>query len=339
MARAGILYSHVTTAATQLVAAGKNPTVDSVREQLGGTGSKSTIAPLLKQWKAQHHGDVAAAGAGVPLELLEAVKGVYERMQADAQQQVELARTEHQAAQDAVLEQLSQCQVHEGMVSQAAAALSVELAQTKEVLAHLQGTYQAEQITVATLRSDNDGMERCLSDRAAEVKALVEQLAQGHAQFEHYQVAIGAQRLEDRQAYERQVGRLEKDLASAQQRLLTQQTTLAQHDTQLVHLRGEHAVLLCHTRSAREELITVSADRVQLTRQLAEATTSAKIVTGKYETAAEAVIELRIALAAKHGQMELMADELASVRAERDELVQDKGALAQRNTKLVGPLG
>ncbi|WP_169728165.1 DNA-binding protein, partial [Massilia alkalitolerans] len=52
MARAGILYSHVAKAAAQLTAAGKNATVDTVREALGGTGSKSTIAPMLKQWKA-----------------------------------------------------------------------------------------------------------------------------------------------------------------------------------------------------------------------------------------------------------------------------------------------
>ena len=64
MARAGILYSHVAKAAAQLTAAGKNATVDTVREALGGTGSKSTIAPMLKQWKAQHEGEVAAAQRG-----------------------------------------------------------------------------------------------------------------------------------------------------------------------------------------------------------------------------------------------------------------------------------
>lgn len=42
MARAGILYSHVVKATAKLVDEGKNLTVDSVREALGGTGSKST---------------------------------------------------------------------------------------------------------------------------------------------------------------------------------------------------------------------------------------------------------------------------------------------------------
>lgn len=38
------------------------------------SGSKSTIAPLLRQWKAQHQGETVAVGAGLPVDLLEAVK-------------------------------------------------------------------------------------------------------------------------------------------------------------------------------------------------------------------------------------------------------------------------
>lgn len=316
MARAGILYSHVAKAATQLAAAGKNPTVDSVREQLGGTGSKSTIAPLLKQWKAQHQGETAAAGAGLPVDLLEAVKGVYERMQADAQQQFELARAEHLAALEAVQEQLRQCQAHDGMLSQSAASLSAELAQTKEALARLQGAHQAEQITVATLRSDNAGMEQRLADRAAEVKALVEQLAQARVQFEHFQQAIAEQRLEDRRAFDRHAGRLEHDLASAQQ--------------QLGQLRAEHAARADDARAAREELATVLADRVQLTRQLAEATTSADTMADKLEKAGQEVIEARMALAQQQGQAELLTGQLARAAAERDKLVQENAALRER---------
>lgn len=330
MARAGILYSHVAKAAAQLAAAGKNPTVDSVREQLGGTGSKSTIAPLLKQWKMQHQGETAAAGAGLPVDLLEAVKGVYERVQADAQRQIDLARAEHLAALGAVQEQLRQCQAHDGMLSQSAASLSAELAQTKEALARLQGAHQAEQITAATLRSDNTGMEQRLADRAAEVKALVEQLAQARVQFEHFQEAIAAQRLEDRRAFDRHAGRLEHDLASAQQHLMAQQTTLAQQDTQLVGLRAEHAARAEDARAAREELATMRTDQVQLTRQLAETATSAETMADKLEKADQEVIDVRLALAQQQGRAELLVGQLAGATAERDKLVKENSALRER---------
>lgn len=77
MARAGILYSQVAKAAAALAAAGANPTVDTVRAALGNTGSRSTIAPMLKQWKAEYQVDATAAAAGLPADLLEAVRAVY----------------------------------------------------------------------------------------------------------------------------------------------------------------------------------------------------------------------------------------------------------------------
>ena len=54
MARSSVLYVHVANAAARLVADGHNPTIDGIRAALGGTGSKSTIAPLLKRRKAVH---------------------------------------------------------------------------------------------------------------------------------------------------------------------------------------------------------------------------------------------------------------------------------------------
>jgi hypothetical protein len=51
MARAGILYSDVARAATELAAKGEAATVDNVRKMMGDTGSKSTIAPMLKRGK------------------------------------------------------------------------------------------------------------------------------------------------------------------------------------------------------------------------------------------------------------------------------------------------
>jgi len=52
MGRAGVTLQEVEKAALQLQGRGKNPSVDAVREVIG-TGSKSTIAQHLRDWKAQ----------------------------------------------------------------------------------------------------------------------------------------------------------------------------------------------------------------------------------------------------------------------------------------------
>ncbi len=44
-------------------------------------------------------------------------KALYERVQTDTQRQVEQPRAEHQAALDALPEQLRQCQAHDGLLS------------------------------------------------------------------------------------------------------------------------------------------------------------------------------------------------------------------------------
>lgn len=70
MSRTGITYQEVANAAIQLQGQNENPTVDRVREILE-TGSKSTIARYLKEWKSQSR---QINGSDVPGELISIVK-------------------------------------------------------------------------------------------------------------------------------------------------------------------------------------------------------------------------------------------------------------------------
>ena len=101
MGRPGIVYSDVADAAAGLVDSGRAPTVDLVRSVLG-SGSKSTIAPLLKRWKSQHAASVAGADEGLPTALLQAIKNVYDGMQDDLRHQLDALQAEHDAQRDAL---------------------------------------------------------------------------------------------------------------------------------------------------------------------------------------------------------------------------------------------
>ena len=48
MGRAGIEYEQVATAATVITGRGETPTVGTIRKELGGTGSFTTISNHLK---------------------------------------------------------------------------------------------------------------------------------------------------------------------------------------------------------------------------------------------------------------------------------------------------
>src|SRR6266478_6237482 len=99
MARIGITYLDVDKAALQLQGQGRIPTVDRVRDLLG-TGSKTTITEHLKRWKAQQ-----ADGQGkLPQELSALVTGLWERLQAQAEQRI----SEIQSSYDEQIKNLQQ---------------------------------------------------------------------------------------------------------------------------------------------------------------------------------------------------------------------------------------
>jgi chromosome segregation ATPase len=91
MARAGVTFTDIAKAAEKIKTQGQEPTVDRVREQLG-TGSKSTIAPLLKKWKNNYLNN--DNGTDIPNELLEVVKSLYESTQALADIKIKQAKEE-----------------------------------------------------------------------------------------------------------------------------------------------------------------------------------------------------------------------------------------------------
>lgn len=304
MARAGILYSHVAKAAVQLAAAGKNPTVDTVREAMGGTGSKSTIAPMLKQWKAQHEG--AAAGAGLPADLLEAVKGVYERVQEGAKAQVEQLRAEHQlAAQDAA-RAVEALHAEGRQLGAERQALAGELASLKAALAREQAARQKDAVAIAALESEKDGQAQRLADRAAEVRELADQLAQARRQFEHFQDASATQRQEDKSAYEARIARTEQ----------------------------EAATLRTYLQDSREALAVLRSEKVYLEHTLAEQLDAAREQARKLYEATEALTAAREMASSRHFEMEMAEERLDHAQQANVRLEARLGELEGENVML-----
>ena len=68
MARSGITYTEVSNAAKQLIAAGRSPTVETIRITLG-TGSNSTINAHLRDWKTRQRAcnKITCTSSGVVL--------------------------------------------------------------------------------------------------------------------------------------------------------------------------------------------------------------------------------------------------------------------------------
>jgi len=111
MGRIGITYFDVTKAIATLQGQQKNPTVDNIRGILG-TGSKSTIARHLREWKSSQ-GLESRDPATLPSELQALINGLWERLQETA-----LAQTQdYQQTADAKVVQIEQ-QLHQAKQSE-----------------------------------------------------------------------------------------------------------------------------------------------------------------------------------------------------------------------------
>lgn len=334
MGRAGILFSHVAKVAANLVADGKNPTVDNVREALGGTGSKSTIAPMLKRWKAEHTEDIAEAELGVPAELLHAIKGVYDKLQGDVQQQMAAADASHRAALQAVTEHTSQLSTANQVLSDTNGALSVELKHANDALARLQTEQQALNVTLATAQSDKAGLQQRLTDRAAEIAALNHQLVQSRVQFEHYQDSTARQRSEERQASEQRSARLEQDLASAQRQTAVQQSTIEQQEVHLTRLTEKNTRLQEAARTVQEQSITAKSECAQLSYQLQETASARRDLQVQLDTTQQALTEARMAQAGQAKETQLLTERLVHADKKMEKLEQDRLTLLTEKAEL-----
>jgi chromosome segregation ATPase len=188
MARIGIGYEQVSKAASDLANEGHAVTVDNVRQRLGGTGSKSTIAPLLKRWKTANAGEIGTQPA-LPIDLLRSVQRLYDEVA--RRFETDLATSNIESAL-----RLDEFRAENGRLNQrlvesqeAGGKLQGLFADTKDRLAARDAELAAARTELSESKLSHAFLEQRVQERAAEISSLRSQVTQAHQQFEHYQTA------------------------------------------------------------------------------------------------------------------------------------------------------
>ena len=221
MARAGIYKSEVLRARDKLLATGRNPSIDAVREELG-TGSKSTIHRYLKEIEEEEGGAVGARVA-VSEAIQDLVGRLAARINEEAEERVTTAQVRH-------AEQLTQYQ-------QAAAALKIEAQSTRQQLEQIQRALVEE-------KTAHGKTSEALSSKILECTQLTQQVAdlqerlaaeERHRQsleekhqharqaLEHFRESTKEQRDQDQRKHEQQVQYLQAELRTVNETLTTKQ--------------------------------------------------------------------------------------------------------------------
>lgn len=169
------------------------------------------------------------------------------------------------------------------------------------------------------------------SSRAA---ALDRQLSQARTQFEHYQEATFAQRAGERQGYEQRIARFEQDLAAANRQIASQQATLGQQEARLAHLAADQVQLQQVAHGAREELVSLRAERERLVVRLEETTVARQHLAAHMETIQAQLADTRMALAAREQKTAMLSDQLRHTEERADRLAEEKHAWLQERAIL-----
>jgi len=209
MARTGVTYHDVAQAAAQLRQQDRVPTVDAVREILG-TGSKSTIAPLLKEWKAKQVGIADAEQAGLPAELLASVKGIYEGMQHQAEESIDAIQAQAKTEVEEAKQALSDAQKANADLTQELKKSETALEQCEQANRSLQIELQQTQQDHRIAKTQYEALQQRLQDRNQEITRLSTQLEQVQHNLDHYRDSAQKQREQERADFDRQLLNLEQ---------------------------------------------------------------------------------------------------------------------------------
>ncbi len=222
MARSGVNYANVLEAAESITSNGDEPTVDRVRLYLG-TGSKSTIAPLLKRWKNEN--TESAETGGLPNDVVQAVKALQKRLMDSADDKI--VESEKVFAVQ-IIELRESLQAGKEALERAADREKFLLEQQKDS-AELESRLQELQLSLVsitaerdTLLENNTELKRTHNELKSEIKGVREQT-------EHYQERTAADREAERVQYQQMQTELKstnKELRSALQNALQKNSDL-----------------------------------------------------------------------------------------------------------------
>lgn len=216
MARAGVTYHDVAKAAEAIKSQRQEPTIDRVREHLG-TGSKSTIAPLLKRWRSDK-GEAADIG-GLPNDLIEVVNSLHERVQQMADHRIEQARQEFEGFNQELRKELTDAKNTIAQFTARQQDLESQIERQNNDKGETEKSLEDARIGLAKAESQRDEAIA----RTTELKGSVAELKQENRDirehFEHYQQRTAEDRQQEREQFRTVIQGLKDQVRDLQQRL------------------------------------------------------------------------------------------------------------------------
>lgn len=322
MGRIGVSYEEVAQAAQQAQGKGKSPTVDNVRLIIG-TGSKSTIARHLRDWRDQQ-GIVRGSDGAIPSELLGLVKGLWERLRDTVEQKAYDYRREADEKVKQISQQLSQSQQQYKSLQEQHHKLEEKLHQQIKTTDETQDKLTIEQQEKSKLAERNKAQESHRQEQQAEIERLHQLLKHMQHNLEHYQESAQQLRQEQSLIIEKQCNEYEQKISLLQQQLANTSSERSFYKAQyekteqsLEKLQRNHEALNTTSQELQIKYHSLSQEHSKLAQQHQE-------YIHDYELKKKLAMELQIKLTAHVDKIASLEKTVVSaddkIQALRDDL-------------------
>ena len=290
MARDGITFEQVAAAADSLLGAGKQATIQAVRESLG-TGSPNTVHKHLTAWRAARPQAVSAV-VELPVELVNALGAEIARAASKARSEVE--------------GQLVQSQAEAADLSAAGEALEIERDDLVE--------------QVISLTTERDQAQATATERALEIERQVQTIQREQQAAESARVELAKAQLKIESGVERagelvsEIQRLRSSLEAAQAGRQAAEQAAAVSAAQLTSEQAKSADLSSRLQTAEKTLQKASETTEKAQRATEEARVSEKTVQARLDAATRDLEALRISEKESRTEAKNSAAEAAELR-------------------------
>lgn len=316
MARTGITYHQVSNAIATLQGRQKNPTIDTIREELGSTGSKSTIAKFLQEWKVKNK-ITNTNEVGIPSELQQLIRGLWEKIQGDANIKIEKHQSEADTEINEAKNNVALTQSQNALLHTEIKTLSEKLDHQTQISETLKNTINQSENEKTKLIGHISSLESNNLDHKNENDRLHQLLKNTQENLMHYQNAIQQQRQEQALTLEKIRYESEIKISNLQNQLdkLSQEKT--KFVTHCAHLENANSKLTTDNEKLQQQKHDSEMSYQRLTISNEQLAQSNNDIMRKYERCSQELqlhknqlSEIKIVHAASENKIVMLENQL-----------------------------
>jgi hypothetical protein len=345
MARPGVTYLDVSNAAQKLVAAGRPPTIETIRIALG-TGSNSTLGAHLRTWKSkQDQTQQVATKENIPAELVSALKGVWERVMNQSEDRIQSIQEETQQELVALKQEVKRLQKDNAHWQQQYQQTKQERDGFAHEKAAVEQLFSNAKIEIATSTEKLSSFAQHNKEKQAHIDELHRQNQQVQANLEHYRNASLEQRMADQQRHEQQQKQLEQTMQKINYELdeVKREKIIFQQQSKQAVFENDNLKSHLNKLETQHELIATRLantlnDLVKQTEAQKNWQEQFQSLQEKHDRQNKSFIELKTQHAMISQKTETIKIELNEIREQNKLLAHEKWILGQEKAQLYGQL-